>query len=557
MNKYTISDYLLDVLHFGKVYQVLGVPGDYNLSFLDHITSRTDMEWCGNLNELNAAYAADGYARQQGLAAFVTTYGVGELSAINGLTGSQTEGVPLLEIVGLPTTANQLQRKRVHHSLGNGNFKHFQAVHQELGITTGIITATNAVTVVNQLLRKIITTKQPAYLELPCDLTELPVNPAFKQLIPALFKPSIDLDLPLIPQTLIKQALKQAKQPLVIVGQEIEQFQLGPVVQTWLEKQKLPFVDLIDSKGVVAETSSQFRGTYHGQLSKQRIQEQVQQADVLFLIGTIFSDVNTAGFSQQIQPEKMIMINTQSVSVYGEKLIDQPIGGFSAWIHELCDAQRVDKNENSLTPTHHPAIEPVPVANQPLTQTFYQKALAQFLQPHDTVVIEQGTSLFTIEDVRLPSGVKVISQPLWASIGYALPAALGSQLANPNRRHLLSIGDGSLLLTIQELAFAIEQHLTPIIFLLDNHGYTIERVIHGERASYNDVPQLNYQHLLPALGAKPKTYRFMTVKTETELMSTLTNLKEATPKLTIVQICLAKTDAPQALRKFVDLIYGD
>src|SRR5699024_11639041 len=101
---YTVGDYLLDVVHALGTDKVFGVPGDYNLQFLDHITARNDMKWIGDANELNAAYLTDGYARKNGFGALVTTFGVGELSALNGLAGAMSEHVPVLEIVGSPRT---------------------------------------------------------------------------------------------------------------------------------------------------------------------------------------------------------------------------------------------------------------------------------------------------------------------------------------------------------------------------------------------------------------------------------------------------------------------
>lgn len=84
MTNITVGDYLLLRLVQIAVKHIFGVPGDYNMEFLARIAVQENLEWIGNCNELNAAYAADGYARINGIAALVTTFGVGELSAING-----------------------------------------------------------------------------------------------------------------------------------------------------------------------------------------------------------------------------------------------------------------------------------------------------------------------------------------------------------------------------------------------------------------------------------------------------------------------------------------
>lgn len=159
MSEYTVSDYLLDVIkHLGED-EIFGVPGDYNLQFLDHITHRDDMKWIGNANELNASYVADGYAREKGLATFVTTFGVGELSGINGLSGSIAEHVPVLEIVGAPTNKVQNEGALVHHTLGDHEFKRFEAAHEKLGIKVTRLNKEQAINQINETLQYIHYTK--------------------------------------------------------------------------------------------------------------------------------------------------------------------------------------------------------------------------------------------------------------------------------------------------------------------------------------------------------------------------------------------------------------
>ncbi|ESH54979.1 indole-3-pyruvate decarboxylase [Salmonella enterica subsp. enterica serovar Choleraesuis str. 0006] len=124
-NPYTVADYLLDRLAGCGIGHLFGVPGDYNLQFLDHVIDHPTLRWVGCANELNAAYAADGYARMSGAGALLTTFGVGELSAINGIAGSYAEYVPVLHIVGAPCSAAQQRGELMHHTLGDGDFSSF------------------------------------------------------------------------------------------------------------------------------------------------------------------------------------------------------------------------------------------------------------------------------------------------------------------------------------------------------------------------------------------------------------------------------------------------
>ncbi|EKK21020.1 alpha-keto acid decarboxylase family protein [Fructilactobacillus florum] len=550
---YTISDYLLDILKYLRVTDVVGVPGDYNLNFLDHLEERTDLTWRGNLNELNAAYLADGYARKNGFSALVTTFGVGELSALNGLTGSQAERVPVLEIVGTPATTTQQTRQLVHHSLPHQDFSFSQQIHQNLGIITGQITVNNAITEINRVIQAMLQTKQPGYLQLPVNLANLQVNPVFKTRIPTLIAGETKPETP--PLTLLNdicQQLNTAQHPVLIIGSAVERFHLKNVVQKFITKHQLPFVDLNESKGVIDENIPQFIGTYTGNISTPAVQQFMQQADLCLALGPILSDVTTGGFTQTFANYNTILLTPQEINFLGEQRFPANPENFTATIKALCQRPNVCPQAG---PTNPFQLTPLPSGQQqPLTEDFYRQALETFVQTGDTLVVEHGTSLFALENNRLPGDNCYICQSLWAAIGYTLPAALGASLANRQHRVILSIGEGSILLSLQELVFAIKNQLKPLIFILDNQGYTIERVIQGLTASYNDVPQLNYQTLLPAFGATAKTAQFFDVKTNAELISVLKKLQPANQPLTIVQLRLEKTDAPANLKKFSKLI---
>ena len=142
--KTTVGDYLIDSLKEYGVKHIIGVPGDYNLSFLDQIDDSEDIEWIGNCNELNASYAADGYGRIKGMAAIATTFGVGELSAVNGIAGSYAENVPVVKIVGIPSSKVVENRKLVHHTLGDGEFYRFNEMFKEVSVAQTILNEINA-----------------------------------------------------------------------------------------------------------------------------------------------------------------------------------------------------------------------------------------------------------------------------------------------------------------------------------------------------------------------------------------------------------------------------
>jgi TPP-dependent 2-oxoacid decarboxylase len=170
----SISRYLLDSLVTAGARHIFGVPGDFNLAFLNEIEAHPDIQWVGNANELNAAYMADGYARVNGFAVVVTTYGVGELSALNGIAGALAEHVPVLHIVGTPSTDAQRRGLSVHHGTGDGDYQHYLRAYREVTCAAASLTEATAAADIDRVLAAVLASKQPGYLALPSDLVHRP-----------------------------------------------------------------------------------------------------------------------------------------------------------------------------------------------------------------------------------------------------------------------------------------------------------------------------------------------------------------------------------------------
>ena len=118
----SIGQYLLSRLSELGVRHMFGVPGDFNLWFLEQTIRDGSISFVGCCNELNAAYAADGNARLSGIAALATTYGVGELASLSGVAGAYAERVPIVCITGAPPLSAMQQRLLLHHTLSDGNY---------------------------------------------------------------------------------------------------------------------------------------------------------------------------------------------------------------------------------------------------------------------------------------------------------------------------------------------------------------------------------------------------------------------------------------------------
>ncbi|WP_167630041.1 alpha-keto acid decarboxylase family protein [Listeria valentina] len=539
---YTIGDYLLDRLSELGITEIFGVPGDYNLQFLDKIMANKNLKWVGNANELNAAYMADGYARTRKAAALVTTFGVGELSAMNGIAGSFAENVPVVEIIGSPQSGVQDTRKLVHHTLGDGEFSHFEKMHQAVTAATAHLTKENAPAEIDRVLNTLLETRKPVYLNLPIDVAESPASKPSGELSGLTELTSEDQNL----LQEIESAFLEAKQPVVMAGHELASFGLEKSIQKLIEKTQLPVTTLSLGKGVIDETMLSFIGTYSGALSEPSVQNFVDQADLLLLLGVKLSDSVTGTFSQGFSEQNVIALNVDGVSVYGKVTQNHH---FEPLIKALADLEvtpyQGDYPSKGSTSTSFIGTDD----DATLTQKSYWQAMDAFFQPGDTLIAEQGTSFFGIAPLFLKTGTKFIGQPLWGSIGFTFPAALGSQIANPDSRHILAIGDGSLQLTAQELGVALREKLTPIIFVLNNDGYTVERQIHGAEQSYNDIPMWHYKQLPDCFGGNSNAFQAYQVRTEKELLAAMKEARSDPSRLYWIEVMLEKMDAPEYLQK--------
>lgn len=539
MSTFTIGDYLLTRLQEIGIKHLFGVPGDYNLQFLDRVIDHPDIRWVGCANELNAAYAADGYARSNGAGALLTTFGVGELSAINGIAGSYAEYLPVIHIVGAPATSAQLQGDCVHHSLGDGDFRHFIRMAAEVSAATAQLTADNATAEIDRVIEHALQARRPGYLSLAVDVAAIEVQPPVQPLNP---HQSSSAE--------ARRAFRDAAERLLAPAERVSlladflalRWQQQSALAALREKSAIPCASLLMGKGVLDEQQPGYVGTYAGEASAGQVCGQIEQVDVAICVGVRFTDTITAGFTQQFAPERLIDLQPFSASVGEEHFALLSMADALSELQPLFEHYG-QQWQPAIAPSAVQPDEPAAVISQ---QAFWQ-AMQKFLQPGDLILAEQGTAAFGAAALRLPSQVQLVVQPLWGSIGYTLPAAFGAQTADPDRRVILIIGDGSAQLTIQELGSMLRDEQRLILFLLNNEGYTVERAIHGATQRYNDIAPWNWTALPHALSlqGQAQSWRISETVQLDEVMARLS----APQRLSLVEVVMQKEDLPPLLRK--------
>lgn len=536
-NPYTVADYLLDRLAGCGIGHLFGVPGDYNLQFLDHVIDHPTLRWVGCANELNAAYAADGYARMSGAGALLTTFGVGELSAINGIAGSYAEYVPVLHIVGAPCSAAQQRGELMHHTLGDGDFRHFYRMSQAISAASAILDEQNACFEIDRVLGEMLAARRPGYIMLPADVAKKTAIPPTQALALPVHEAQSGVETAF--RYHARQCLMNSRRIALLADFLAGRFGLRPLLQRWMAETPIAHATLLMGKGLFDEQHPNFVGTYSAGASSKEVRQAIEDADRVICVGTRFVDTLTAGFTQQLPAERTLEIQPYASRI-GETWFNLPMAQAVSTLRELCLECAF------APPTTRSAGQPVRIDKGELTQESFWQTLQQYLKPGDIILVDQGTAAFGAAALSLPDGAEVVVQPLWGSIGYSLPAAFGAQTACPDRRVILIIGDGAAQLTIQEMGSMLRDGQAPVILLLNNDGYTVERAIHGAAQRYNDIASWNWTQIPPALNAAQQAECWR-VTQAIQLAEVLERLARP-QRLSFIEVMLPKADLPELLR---------
>ncbi|RWA11060.1 hypothetical protein EKO27_g4061 [Xylaria grammica] len=498
-----VAEYLFLRFRQLGIESVFGVPGDYNLRLLDFLEP-AGLHWVGNCNELNAAYAADGYARVNGngLSALITTYGVGELSAINGIAGAFTEKAGVVHVVGTPSRSLQRDRTLVHHTLADGDYRHFAAMASH--VTKAQTNLTDPRTIPEQIdwaLEQALIYSQPVYIELPDDVVDVAVLAA------RLANP---LSIPASPRggdgalTEVLEHIYDSQRPLILVDGESRPLRIIDQVEELVNITGWPTWTSIFGKGLVNESMPNVYGHYRGSLGPKDWESYFESADLIINLGPHYSDTNTYTFTTIPREAVSISLSLDTVKI-GAKVYHDVGNGFLTQLLQSLDKTRIPK-VGGPPKTTTPYVGPK--ADEAIAQASFYAFVNQIFRENDLILTETGTAGHGGRQFKLPPRSRLFGPATWLSIGYMLPATLGVTVAkrdltkNSNARAILIIGDGSLQMSAQEISTIIREKLNVIMFIINNSGYTIERAIHGRKQAYNDIAPWRHTKALEFFGAE-------------------------------------------------------
>jgi len=538
----SIGNNLIQQLYDHGVRHVFGVTGDYVLGFYDQLT-HSKLEVITTCDEQGAGFAADAYARIQGLGVVCVTYGVGGLKVVNTTAQAYAEKSPVVVISGAPGTKERVKNPLLHHKVRD--FDTQLKVFEQITVASTVLNnSLRASSEIHRVLSAALRYKRPVYIELPRDMVTSAIIHHDIQEIPEESDPDA-----------LKEALEEAvrminsaKKPVIIAGEEIQRFGLRDELLQLLTKTNMRVAATILSKSVISEYHPLYLGVYAGGIGNDSVREYVESSDCLIILGALMSDVNLGMFTAQIDQGRAIYITSEELSIRYHKYEDVRIEDFLRGLKDSLPYNEAPMEWRSDIPHPEPPEVFSPVKGRKITVQRLFQCIDSFLNPGVVVTADPGDALFGALDLVIHKGTEFLSPAYYASMGFAVPASIGAQMANPALRPLVLVGDGAFQMTGMELSTAVRYHLNPIVIVLNNRGYGTERVMLD--GPFNDVLPWEYSRIPEILGGG---MGFL-IENEEQLYDALKVAGRYKEAFCILDVRLDTNDRSPALQRITDLM---
>jgi len=598
MNQITVAKYLAIRLNEQRVGTFFGVPGNHLGPCISEF-SQHGIRWVGGTNEMNIGYAADAYARRHGFAVVGVTYGVGALSIINPISGAYVEGVPILVINAAPTYAQQLSLRDINlltSHMSDKQTSNLDAYHAVTGVALKINNARLAPAIIDAAITACLTESKPVYLEINENVfSELCASPKGELSAQGRqFSITNAQEAAKATAALINDRVNYPKGPILWVGHEIKNYAIQDKVSQLITKYELPFCSSVMGKGVIAESSSFFKGVYSGASSQLPVSDFFDDEQRCRIgLGSWSTSKNVGG--TRVMGADWVMSMKHSVTVGSQYF---PNVGLADFVEQL-DIELA----NNLAPL--PAI--VEAENQSslawkvdedrgfcydnifsrLNQWLWQSE-----QQPDTISVDApglaanlisdaGFSLIGSQNTYQPQPSRFYSQSTWLSIGYSLGAVTGLQYAikdtavTTNATHpeftLVCIGDGSFQETAQGLSDLVRSQTNALVLIMNNDNfYGIEQMLvdaeyyapgsDNPGDIYNHVQPWQYSKLIEVFqqGSGPVMIKGQDISSNAAFASLLDEFSASLrqnpeqPHTWLVQCILHQKDYPRGMQSKVD-----
>lgn len=533
----TIGQYLLKRLHDAGVEHIFGVPGDYVLGFYD-LMIKSPVRHIGTTREDSAAFAADGYARCRGMGALAVTYGVGALNTVNAIAGAYAESSPVVIISGAPGVREQRDDPLIHHRFGPFRFQ--REIFERISCTSVVLD--DPVIAFRQIDHAIEAARRfckPVYIEIPRDLVMVEGYP-----MPAVIMERFASDETALSEAIAEsmELLTKSVSPMIVAGVELHRRGLQGALADFVERAGLPIVATLTGKSVMAERHPAYLGIYEGAMSSEAVRYAVEQSDLLLMLGVTLNEIDTGIYTAKLDPHLMIRAALNEVVISAHRYPRVALADFLNALARSVQTRKTGLLSESL------AFDAIgfPESGRPITTARLIGRLNQVLSQEMIVVCDVGDCLFAAIDLRVHEQSEFLASGFYTTMGFAVPAALGAQIARPDHRVLILVGDGAFQMTGTELSTHARLGLNPIVVVFNNGGYSTERCI--LEGPFNDINLWRFDRLGEVFGPLMGYDANTEAAFEEALMNSLDN--RSMPS--IINVHLSANDASSAMKRLTE-----
>ena len=549
-----VGSYLIQRLYDHDVRHIFGVPGDFVLGFYQELIQSNKLKVINTCDEQGAAFAADAYARINGLGVVCVTYCVGGLKIVNATAQAFAEKSPVVVISGAPGIKERKKNPLLHHKVRD--FDTQQKIFEHITVDSVLVdNPRTAAKDIDRVLSSATRYKRPVYIELPRDKVSIPiyqeqyVDPSNTYSKTAKIEEGYETDMDSMQEALAEATamINSSKKPVIIAGVEIHRFGLQDKLLQLTYKTNIPVVATVLSKSVISEDHPSYLGVYEGAMGHQSVREYVESSDCLILLGALMTDINFSISPTPIEQSKSIYVTSEKLSIkyhnfenvilqdFLTSLIEAPL--------ERKDFVLVGKQGNVKNNNKHFSAS----RNQKITVKRLFERLNFSITDNAIVIADVGDSLFGALDLTIHGQTDFLSPAYYCSMGFAVPAVIGAQLASPTLRPIVIVGDGAFQMTGMEISTISRFALNPIIIVLNNNGYGTERpMLDGP---FNDILPWNYYRIPEIIGHG----KGFVIETEDQLEESLSAAETIYSKdLCVLDVHLDIHDGSPALQRLTE-----
>ncbi len=534
----SIGQYLIRRLQDYGIADLFGIPGDYVLGFY-HLLEESPINVVGCTREDCAGFAADAYARVNGLGAVCVTYCVGGLSLCNSVAGAYAEKSPVVVITGSPGMSERINNPLLHHKVRD--FRTQLEVFEKLTVAgTELTDGRTAFFEIDRVLDMCVRYKRPVYIEIPRDMVHVVPDAPF------IYKQVVTESDPHALAEAVADAvdwLQRAQRPCIVAGVEIHRFALQDELLALAEGSQIGIAATMLGKSVVSEYHPLYVGLYEGAMGRDEVTRFVEESDCVLLLGAFMTDINLGIYTANLDPGKCIYATSEQIRIRHHHFHNVQLEDF---IGELARVKPLAA-KRKLPPGPAAAAEPYVLdADRPITITRLMSRLNDSLDDETAVIADVGDCLFAATELIIRQKTEFLSPAYYTSMGFGVPAALGVSTLRRHDRVVVVVGDGAFQMTGMELSTIVRHNHPVIVILLDNKGYGTERALHP--GDFNDINPWKY-YKLPDILNGGVGYE---VRTEGEFDAALTKAWNNTSGLHLIQAHLPLDDHSKALNRLAE-----